>query len=208
VEEIGKAIGVHLALNAVLNAQKQIVHVLAGEPGAVMARGIPLCRDVCQVAVAAPFDLVIASPGGHPKDINLYQSQKALAHASLMTRDGGAVILVAACSEGTGSSSYESWMAGVRTHQQVFDRFAREPFHVGPHKAFLVSRDAARVQTLLVTEMAPALVRRLLLTPAASLEAALERVLPNLPGHARVGIMPWASSTIPLAVQGDSQGAN
>jgi hypothetical protein len=40
-------------------------------------------------------------------------------------------------------------------------------------------------------------VRRLLLTPAASVDAALKLALPDLPGQARVGIMPWASSTIP-----------
>jgi nickel-dependent lactate racemase len=201
VEEIGQAIGVHLALNAILNDQKEIVHALVGAPRAVMQRGIPLSRTVCQVVVAAPLDLVVASPGGHPKDINLYQSQKALAHASLVTRDGGTVLLAAACLEGAGSRSYETWMAGARSHEQVCARFKREPFRVGPHKAFLLSRDAARVRTILVSEMAPALVRRLLLTPAASLDAALELALLDLPERACVGIMPWASSTIPLIAQ-------
>ena len=205
VEEIGRAIGVHLALNAVLNGRKQIAHVLAGEPGVVLEWGIPLSRAVCQVTVDAPFDLVIASPGGHPKDINLYQSQKALAHASQVTRDGGTVILVAACPEGAGSRRYEDWMAGVHSHQQVLERFAREPFRVGPHKAFLLSRDAARMRTVLVSEMAPELVRRLLLTPATNLDMALERVLPGLPARARVGIMPWASSTIPRVVKGEGR---
>ena len=36
VEEIGKKMGIHLALNAILNQNKQIVHVLAGDPRAVM----------------------------------------------------------------------------------------------------------------------------------------------------------------------------
>ena len=148
VEEIGAMIGVHLALNAVLNGQKQIVHAVAGEPRAVMEAAIPLSRQVSQAPVAAPFDLVIASAGGHPKDLNLYQAQKALAHAALVTRDGGTVIVVAACPEGTGSRSYEAWMQGVGSHEEVFARFEREPFRVGPHKAFLMSRDAARVRTL------------------------------------------------------------
>ncbi len=115
-----------------------------------------------------------------------------------MTRDGGAVILVAACPEGAGSRRYEDWMAGVTSHQQVLERFAREPFRVGPHKAFLLSRDAARMRTVLVSEMAPELVQRFLLTPATNLDMALERVLPGLPEHARVGILPRASATIPL----------
>ena len=205
VEEIGQAIGVHLALNAILNGQKQIVHALAGEPRAVMESGIALSRSVSQVAVDAPFDLVLASPGGHPKDIDLYQSQKALAHASLVTRDGGAVILAAACPEGTGSRTYEAWMSGMRSYDEVLAKFEREGFQIGPHKAFQIARDAARVRVILVSEMAPELVRRLLLTPAESIDGALGLILPGSPANARVGIMPNASSTIPLTLNRSSQ---
>jgi nickel-dependent lactate racemase len=197
VEEIGRRIGVHLALNAIVNGDKEIVRVVAGEPEAVMQAGIPLSRQLCQVAVEAPFDLVVASPGGHPKDLNLYQSQKALAHAALVTRDGGTVILVAACPEGAGSQSYAAWMEGMCSHEEVLARFARERFRVGPHKALLVSRDAVRVRVTLVSGMAPDLVRRFLLTPAASMDETLSLALAELPAHARVGIMPRASATIP-----------
>jgi nickel-dependent lactate racemase len=196
LEEIGQTIGVHLALNTILNGHKEIVHVLAGQPRAVMEAGVPLSRSVSQVAVGAAFDLVLASPGGHPKDINLYQSQKAVAHASQVTRDHGALILVAVCPEGAGSPSYEEAMEGMRSHQEVLDRFKREPFRLGPHKAFLMSRDAARMQVVLVSEMDPESVRRLLLTPAGCIEEALDLVLPGLPAGARVGILPRASSTI------------
>lgn len=197
VEEIGQRIGVHLALNAVLTGDREIVHVLTGEPHAVMQAGMPLSLQVCQAVVAAPFDLVLASPGGHPKDLNLYQSQKALAHAALVTRDGGTVIVVAACPEGAGSQSYAAWMEGVRSHEEVLSRFAREPFRVGPHKAMLVGRDAVRVRVILVSGMAPDLVRRFLLTPAASIDEALALAFAELPANARVGIMPHASATIP-----------
>jgi nickel-dependent lactate racemase len=197
VEEIGRAIGVHLALNAVLNGRKQIVHAIAGEPQAVMEAAIPLSRQVSEVPVAAPFDLVIASPGGHPKDLNLYQSQKALAHASLVTRDGGSVILAAACPAGIGSRSYERWMAGMNSHQQVIERFEDEGFAIGPHKAYQIARDAIRLRVWLFSDLDPSRVRALLLVPVTSLAEAVAQVLPTLPPDARVGIMPQASVTIP-----------
>jgi nickel-dependent lactate racemase len=197
VEEIGRAIGVHLAVNAVLNGQKQIVHIIAGEPEAVMEVAIPLSRQINQVPVAAPFDLVIASPGGHPKDLNLYQAQKALAHASLVTRDGGSLILAAACPAGTGSERYERWMAGMSSHRQVIERFEKEGFSIGAHKAYQIARDAVRVRVWLVSSLDPGQVRSFLLEPAAGLDEAVAQVLPTLPSDARVGIMPQASSTIP-----------
>jgi nickel-dependent lactate racemase len=197
VEEIGRMMGIHFALNAVINESKQIVRVLAGEPQAVMRAGIPLVRELYQLRVAAPFDLLIASPGGHPKDINLYQAQKALGHAARVTRPGGAIILVAACPEGAGSRSYEDWVTGMASHQAVLERFKGEGFRIGPHKAFQIARDAAPRRLLLVTEMPPALVQKLLLTSCPGLEAALAIVLPGLPPAARIGIMPWANATIP-----------
>lgn len=198
VEEIGRLIGVHLALNAILNDQKAIVQVVAGEATAVMTAGIPLARSICQAEVAAPYDLVIAAPGGHPKDINVYQAQKGLAHASLITRDGGTIILAAACPEGTGSRGYERWVKERHSHADVLAQFAAEGFRVGPHKAFQIARDAARVNLLLVSEMEPDFVRQLLLTPVLSLPDAVDTAVATLPSSARIGIMPKANATIPL----------
>jgi len=198
IEEIGRRIGVHFALNAVVNESKQVVSVLAGDPGEVMSRGIPLARKIYQVQVPGPFDLIIASPGGHPKDINLYQAQKALAHASLVMKDGGTVILVAACPEGTGSASYQRWMEGVTSCEAVFEKFKREGFSVGPHKAYQIARDASRVRALMLSEMPPEFVKRLLLNPVVSLDEAVSMALRDMAPGARVGVMPAANSTIPV----------
>ncbi len=197
VEEIGRMMGVHFALNAVINESKQIVRVLAGEPQAVMREGMPLVLRIYQVRVAAPFDLLITSPGGHPKDINVYQAQKALGHAARVTRPGGTIILVAACPEGSGSQSYEKWVTGMSSHQAVLERFQREGFRIGPHKAFQIARDAAPRRLLMVTQMPSELAQNLLLPYCPSLEAALKTALQDLPPSARIGIMPWANATIP-----------
>jgi len=198
VEEIGKMIGIHFALNAIVNAEKRIVHALAGEPTAVMQAGIPLCLSQSRVSVSALFDLAIVSAGGHPKDCNLYQAQKALSQASPVVKDGGTIILVAACPEGTGSRAYEAWMNNMRSHEQVIRRFQREGFRVGPHKAQQIARDAFRVHVILVSEMKSDFVRSLLLTPAPDIQQAIDLALDDLPDLARVGIFPNAPSTIPV----------
>jgi len=198
VEEMGRIVGIHFALNAILNERKQIVTAIAGAPEAVIRHGIPRVRELYQVSVPEPFDLVIASAGGHPKDINLYQAQKGLAHAALVTKAGGTIILTAACPEGTGSDKYEQWMEGLTSYEAVFERFRREGFRIGPHKAFQIARDAAKVRVLLVSEMEAGFVRSLLLTPVASLDRALSPALAALAPEARIGVMPLANATIPL----------
>jgi len=143
---------------------------------------------------------VIASSGGAPKDINFYQAQKALVPAAMVARDGGTVILVAACPEGAGSAVFERFMSDgqVSSMQEVLERFAREEFQIGKHKAYLVARDAVRVSVRLVSDMPPEAVRALLLTPAESLQAAIDAALAELPPDARIAIMPAANAVVPM----------
>jgi nickel-dependent lactate racemase len=194
IEEIGRMMGIQFALNVILNREKQITQVFAGDPVAVMKAGIPQIIKMNEIEVAAPFDVMIVSPGGHPKDLNLYQAQKALAHAARITKDSGLVILVAACPEGTGGAAYEQWMEGMTTHQAVLERFKREEFRLGPHKAYQIARDAARVQVMLYSEMPAEQVKRWLLTPVDN----IEDVIHKLPMKSRIGIMPAANVTLPV----------
>ena len=198
VEEIGAKIKIHLALNAILNHQKQIVHALAGDPRAVMRTGVPLSRQVCQVAVPEKYDLLITSPGGHPKDINVYQSQKGLAHAALIANPGATVILAASCAEGTGSPHYEDWMHDKTTHEQVLAAFNAEGFRIGPHKGYQIARDATKLRVLVCTDMPEKLSRAMLLTPVKNLQTAVNLSLPALKPNRRIGILPHAASTIPF----------
>ena len=205
VEEIGRIIGVNYALNAILNDHKQIVHALAGPPLDVMARGIPLLRAIYQVEVDEPFDLVVVSPGGHPKDINLYQAQKALAHATMIARrapkQSGTVILAAACPEGTGSSGYERWMldGGFTSHEAVLERYAAEGYRIGPHKAWQIARDATLVRLMFVSEMPPALARSAAAQPRRRRSTRRSGAgLPVCPARARIAVMPFANATIPV----------
>jgi lactate racemase len=198
VEAMGEMIGIQIALNAVLNQDRQIVHALAGDPRAVMQAGIPLSRQVCQVGLPAKYDLLISSPGGHPKDINVYQAQKGLAHAALVTRAGGTIILAAACTEGSGSPHYEDWMEGKNSFEDVLTCFQMEGFRVGPHKAYLIARDASKSRLLMCSEMEESLARKLLLHPLCNLQKAIDIAIHELPVDARIGVLPHASSTIPF----------
>ena len=71
---------------------------------------------------------------------------------------------------------------------------------MGRHKAFQVSRDASRIQTALISEMDDDLVRKLLLHPQPSLQAAIDRALESLPAGARIGIIPAATATMPSLI--------
>ena len=198
IDELTDFLSIDLALNVVLNTGNEVVRVFAGDPHAVLAAAVPLVREVCETAIPNPMDVVIASPGGYPKDINLYQAQKALAHACELVRPGGSVILVAECREGAGDDLYEAWMAAAGAPQDVVTRFEREGFRMGAHKAFLFARSLLKARTYLVASgIAPEQALKLHLTPAPTIANALAAALRETNGVPRIGIMPRASSTIP-----------
>jgi len=196
VEDIGKLIGVQLAVNAIIDEEFRILEILVGEPLDVMAHGIPIVRKTCMTKVSHSYDLVIGSAGGYPKDINLYQAQKGLTHAIQVLRDGGVAILVAACTEGIGSAGYEAFVRGEPSQAAVMEKFMTSGFKIGPHKAFQMARQALRVNIIIVSEIPEADIRSLLLTPAASLDSAIASALAMLPPMPRVAVLPYATHTL------------
>ena len=162
-----------------------------------MKAGIEEVRRTAQVAIQGPYDLVFASVGGAPKDINLYQSQKAMTHAALCVRDHGAVILAAKCPEGSGNQAFEEYMQGVSTIEQVFQKFNLDGFRVGPHKAFQIARLASRVNIIMVSDLPDHMVKSWFITPAKNLDEAFKIACETITPLNKIAVMPRATNTIP-----------
>ena len=195
VEEIGKMIGIDYALNVILNTEKQIIKAFWGDPVMVMEKGIELSTEISSTIVEQPFDMVVASAGGYPKDINLYQAQKALTNAAEITKDGGDVYLIAACDEGAGNSDFSRFLEDVHSPAEIMKKFRKAGFSVGPHKAFQIARIAERVNIHIISNMADDLSKQLLFTPSTT--ANLEKKINSLSLSKTLAIMPYAVTTIP-----------
>ncbi len=202
LEDIGRKAGVHLSLGTILDEDKNIVSVYFGEPTAVMKAAIPVIRQTFGVNVSKPYDLVIASAGGAPKDINLYQAQKGLTHAARITRDDGWVVLLAACPERSGSRAYENYVKQAESNQAIIDHFKSGFFEVGPHKAFLIASEAVRVNIILVSDINPGDVKNWKLTPSKPdlIQPLIDWIISKCPEDARIATLPAATRTFPEVV--------
>lgn len=198
IEEIGQILGINCALNVILNDKKEILHAFFGLPIDVMEAGIQIIRDNELIHVNEPYDLVIASAGGYPKDINLYQAQKALTHASLFCKDGGTVLLAVACEEGVGSQSYDDFMNGVKTYAEARKKFIQEGFKVGPHKAFQFASISERIKFQVMSDIQPSTMKRLLIEQTTDIQKSVNNFLSGSPYPPRIAILPHATATIPL----------
>ncbi len=196
VEEMGKLIGIDLAVNVILNTNKEIIATFAGDPLAVIKNGIPISQKNSQVKIEQKYDLVVVSPGGYPKDINFYQAHKAITNAAAMTNDGGRVILIAECVEGPGSLPFQEYMKGKTTPDQVLESFMQTGFEIGPHKAFLLARQLKRIEISLLSSMPDELVHSLLVEPITLKE--IRRLIESKRQQgSRIAILPYGVNTVP-----------
>ena len=139
IEEAGKLAGIDFIFNVILDDYKHVIGAVCGKNNEAYLEGIKLYDSIYEISVKEKADIVITSPGGYPKDINLYQAQKALDNVKNIVKDNGTVILVAQCTEGFGESVFEEWMADVKNYDMLHKRIKRE-FILGGHKAVAVSK--------------------------------------------------------------------
>jgi nickel-dependent lactate racemase len=140
---------------------------------------------------------VITSQGGTPKDLNLYQTQKALDNAKNAVKPGGVIILVGSCREGFGEGVFEEWMTRAESPEAMIERIGRD-FQLGGHKAAAIALVLKKADIYLVSEMNPELVRRIFLNPYESAQAALNAAFEKLGKNASVLVMPYGGSTLPV----------
>ncbi|MBE7473064.1 MAG: nickel-dependent lactate racemase [Anaerolineae bacterium] len=116
-------------LNVTLNNRREITGVFAGEMLAAHAAGCAFVREQAMVKVADPYDIVITTNSGYPLDQNLYQAVKGMSAANQIVRDGGAIIVAAACADGLPNHGlYAQLLAEAGSPQGVLDMLARPGF--------------------------------------------------------------------------------
>ena len=64
-------------MNVVLDETNRVLKAFCGDPQEVEKIGSEFCRTVYEIPVSREYDVVIASPGGYPKDINLTRRKGA-----------------------------------------------------------------------------------------------------------------------------------
>ena len=95
-----------LSLQLALSPEGKIVFAAVGE---VLSTHKQVCKkveDIYSIPLAEKADVVIASAGGFPADVNLIQSHKSIHHAYQAVKENGWLIVMAECAEGIGSKTF------------------------------------------------------------------------------------------------------
>jgi nickel-dependent lactate racemase len=192
--EAARMLRCDLLLNTVLSPDKRIIGAYAGD---LEQAHLAACRQVQQLyeVETERADLAIISAGGEPKDINLIQAQKALDYGSRAVREGGTIILLAACRDGFGHPQFFPWF-----DYQDFDQFEnalRANYQINGQTAHALLSKARRFRVILVSGFDAASCRTMGMEKAPNLQLALDLALEDLPAKAKIVVIPDGGLVLP-----------
>ncbi|WP_428769940.1 nickel-dependent lactate racemase [Treponema sp. HNW] len=196
IEEAARICGVDFILNVVLDEHKKIIYAVAGDLVKSHREGCRFLDTLYGKRIKQKADIVVVSQGGAPKDLNLYQTQKALDNAKHAVKDGGIIILVGSCKEGLGEKVFEEWMTSAEKPEDLVLRIKRE-FKLGGHKAAAIALVLEYADIYLVSDMEEDFVKKLFFMPFKTVQTAFNAAFEKKGANASVLVMPYGGSTLP-----------
>ncbi len=151
LEEINQLLPPRTEIHAILDSQKQVCELHVGT-------NYEDFREVCQKydryfrsEEKGQFDLVIASAGGYPKDINFIQAHKSIHNAASFVKNGGKLIIFAECRDGIGNQAIlDLFRLGDR--ENIFKQLAVE-YKNNAGTALSMLEKAERIDIRMVTSL-------------------------------------------------------
>lgn len=186
-------------INNVTNQHNEVVAVVAGDMEQAWLEGVRICDSMFSIPLEKPGDLVIASCGGYPKDMQLYQSMKGLENAAKAVRDGGTIILVSECSDGPGHPEFvEAFRLGGLA---AIGASLREGYTIQKYVCYFVSEILARAPVILISSLPDEVVKEVGMIPANSPEEALALAAARTGASPQTVLIPYGMVTFPVAPQ-------
>ncbi len=197
IEEGVAMLGADFILHVVVDGHHHISGAVAGHAELAHRQGCKLVAERGAVPIPQLAEVVVVSAGGYPKDINMYQAQKALDNAVHAVCQGGVIIWVAECVEGLGGKTFESWLRQAGEPDKILERIQRE-FVLGGHKAAAIAAVLKRAAVYLVSGLEEKVLAGSGLRPFSGLDQALKAALEKVGPQARVLSLPYGGSVLPV----------
>ena len=164
-------------VNVVLNGEKQVIYAVAGSLEQAHQKGTDFLSGLCGVKTL-PADIVISTNGGYPLDQNAYQAVKGMTAAEAAVKQGGVIIMLAACNDGIRGDHFYRQLADepdINKTMEVFLGRGRGETVPDQWQTQIFIRVLQKASVIFVSQMEPELVRAMHMIPAAGLEDAMEK---------------------------------
>jgi lactate racemase len=208
ITEAARREGLRFILNVVLDDDKRVLRVTAGDPEKAFQDLVEFARSVYEVPVPQQYDIAIGGVG-FPKDSNLYQASRAPTYLffapTCIVRPGGYFIIPARCQEGAGDGVGEqrflSAMRDMPDVKSILEDGRRNGFPPGQQRAFVLAKVLEESKVIIVASECPDIVAACKMIPAATMDEAIQIAAKDRGSSCDVLIVPHALLTLPIVQQ-------
>jgi nickel-dependent lactate racemase len=196
---IARHVGCDFIVNTVIDAERRVLCVVAGDMEAALESGVGFVRRLVTDTVPQPVDVVVTTSAGYPLDTTFYQSVKGMVVAMPIVKPGGTIILAAGMSEGIGSAEFRRLFDENPTLEGFMERITTTDYFVMDQwqlEELAKVRKHAEV-TVVTDGLAPDTLKRLFVDSAPTVEQAVADALRRHGPEATIAVIPKGPYVLP-----------
>ena len=110
LKEIDTFVPPKVSIHGILNSSGKVCQLMVGSSYNDFVAACKVHDSYYKYKSNLQYDLVVASSGGYPKDINFIQAHKSVHHAAAFVNDGGTLIILSECIDGIGSNYFTKYL--------------------------------------------------------------------------------------------------
>ena len=202
---VAQRAGLDFIINVVMNDQKKVLRVAAGDPEQAFLDLVAFAKSVYEVPIPHAYDIVIGGVG-FPKDSNLYQASRAPTYLFFaptpVVRPDGYLIIPARCEEGAGTGVGEQrFLAAMRNAPDIAAILAdarENGYPPGQQRAFVLAKVLEKSNVIIVGSECPNLVADCKMIPAKTMGEALSIAMKDGGENLQILFVPYAMLTLPV----------
>ncbi len=191
--EAVKLAGCDFAVQLVTNMHGRLLSAFAGTLEETWGQAIYALGASYQVNAGVGADIVVVSAGGSKHDHSLYSASWALQWPTRVVKKGGAMILLAECTEGLGTETFSS-LARVEQQAEIERRYA-----LGAEALQVIKAATAKCQVYLVSSLPRYMVEPIGIAVARTANDAYEKCIDGRRGRQTL-VVPYGCSTAPAGL--------
>lgn len=189
---IARRAGCDFILNTVIDAQRRILRVVAGDMEKALECGADFVRRLTTDRLPHPADIVVTSSAGYPLDTTFYQSVKGMVAGLEIVRPGGTIVLAASLSEGIGSPEFQAIFEENPSLETFMERITSgQYFKMDQWQVEELARVRRKANVVVVSDgLPPETLERFFVRTAPSVETAVADCLKQYGPDATIAVIP------------------
>ena len=189
---IARHTGCDFIVNVVIDSQRRLLKVVAGDMEQAFLEGVDFCRQVVTDKVQEPVDIVVTSCAGYPLDTTFYQAVKGLTGALPIVKQGGTIVMAASLSEGIGSPQFEQLFNENTDLEAFVDRILNTDYFVMDQwQLEELAKVRRKAKVKIISDGLPSeTINRLFVESAPSVEQAVAESLEEYGEEASIAVIP------------------